>query len=151
MKKRIGIVVLVCLCMVVPLTVAVVRNFPRPAPGLSMANSPAAKLEYNDSGAIETMFLTNGVDYLAGDILSLDLEETEEAVSDWTCKITFNCKEWVPDGPEIVVLLGDHALSIDGTSYTTSGEVPFSQVADWMTGKFKYYFETYAGIELSPQ
>lgn len=111
----------------------------------TFADAPAMKLEYDDSGDIKTLFLTEtyAISGLGNFILSLDLEETDEAISDWSYKITFNCKEWVPEGTETIVLVGDNALSIDGTSYTTSEGASFPAVADYIEMKCKYYMENY--------
>lgn len=99
--------------------------------------SPCAKFEYRDSGT-DGIFVTGEISGLTSYFPSLILEETGEAVTDWIYRITFNCKEMYSGDDEIVVLIGENGLSINGTAYTTPEGASFSGVVEAMAGKYKY-------------
>ena len=42
-------------------------------------------------------------------------------------------------GVEIVVLVGDRSLSIDGVLYTSKPELPFQKVLEYFRDKYAYY------------
>ena len=74
--------------------------------------------------------------------LSLNIVNSEKNVSDWIYRITFNCKELVIDGQEIVVLIGTDAMSINGESYCTPEGVPFESVVELFDSKYKYFADS---------
>ena len=99
--------------------------------------SPCAKFEYRDSGT-DGIFVTGEISGLTSYFLSVILEEGGEPVTDWIYRITFNCKEIYTGDDEIVVLIGEKGLSINGTAYTTPREVSFSSVVDAIAAKYQY-------------
>lgn len=100
-------------------------------------HSPAAKFEYRDSKT-DGIIVSGEIFGLTSYFTSAIWEETDEAVTDWIYRITFNCKEMCINMEEVVVLIGENALSIDGTAYTTPEGASFSAVVDAMAAKYKY-------------
>lgn len=100
-------------------------------------HSPAAKFEYRDSET-DGIIVSGEIFGLTSYFTSVLLEETDEAVTDWIYRITFNCKEMCINMEEIVVLIGENALSVDGTAYTTPEGASFSGVVDAIAAKDQY-------------
>lgn len=65
--------------------------------------------------------------------------ECDIPVSDWQYRVTYNCNEICPTCQEIVVLVGDRSLSIDGVLYTSKPELPFEKVLEYFRDKYAYY------------
>ena len=99
--------------------------------------SPCAKFEYRDSGA-DGIFVTGEIFGLTSYFPSVILEESSEEITDWIYRITFNCSEIYTGDDEIVVLIGENGLSINGTAYTTPGGAPFSSVVETIAAKYEY-------------
>lgn len=99
--------------------------------------SPCAKFEYRDSET-DGIFVTGEIFGLTSYFPSVILEESGEAVTDWIYRITFNCKEIYAGDDEIVVLIGENGLSINGTACTTPVGTPFSSVVDAIAAKYQY-------------
>ena len=99
--------------------------------------SPCAKFEYRDSET-DGIFVTGEISSLSSYFPSVILEETSDVITDWIYRITFNCKEIYTGGDEIVVLVAENGLSINGTAYTTPEGTPFSDVVDAIAAKYKY-------------
>lgn len=97
-----------------------------------------AKFEYSDSKD-NGILITSEIKTLSNIFLSLDLVESDKTVSDWIYRITFNCKELMTDGQEIVVLIGDDAMSINGETYCTREGVSFEKVIEIFASKYKYF------------
>lgn len=76
---------------------------------------------------------------LADFVYGLDLVECDVPVSDWQYRVTYNCNEICPTCQEIVVLVGDRSLSIDGVLYTTKPELPFQKVLEYFRDKYAFY------------
>lgn len=138
-KYKIICCLLAAIFMVLPFSACQVREKEPEEPAFreKIWHSPAAKFEYRNSE-------TDGI-IVSGEILGLTsyfasvlLEETDEEVTDWIYRITFNCKEMCINMEEIVVLIGENALSVDGTAYTTPEGASFSGVVDAMAAKYKY-------------
>lgn len=100
-------------------------------------HSPAAKFEYRDSET-DGIIVGGEIFGLTSYFASVLLEETDGEVTDWIYRITFNCKEMCINMEEVVVLIGENALSVDGTAYTTPEGAPFSGVVHAMSAKYKY-------------
>lgn len=69
----------------------------------------------------------------------LGLVECDIPVSDWQYRVTYNCNEICTNCQEIVVLVGDGSLSIDGVLYTSKPELPFQKVLEYFRDKYAYY------------
>lgn len=76
---------------------------------------------------------------LADFVSGLDLVECDIPVSEWQYRVTYNCSEICPTCQEIVVLVGDRSLSIDGVLYTSKPELPFEKVLEYFRDKYAYY------------
>jgi|GEM_PF-6694821 len=100
-------------------------------------DSPAAKFEY--AGSDEVIYITSDIKTLSNTFASLDVIESKQPVSEWIYRITFNCKELVTNGEEIVVLIGSESLSINGENYSTPEGVPFENVVELFASKYNYF------------
>ena len=138
-KYKIICCLLAAIFMVLPFSACQVREKEPEEPVFreKIWHSPAAKFEYRNSE-------TDGI-IVSGEILGLTsyfasvlLEETDEEVTDWIYRITFNCKEMCINMEEIVVLIGENALSVDGVAYTVPEGASFSSLVDDMSAKYKY-------------
>ena len=96
--------------------------------------SPCAKFEYCESTA-KDIFITSEVLLLSEAFLSIDLVESDIPVTEWIYHITFNCSEISPEYQEIVVLIGERAMSINGKSYCTPENIPFEGVVNLFASK----------------
>lgn len=97
-----------------------------------------AKFEYCESDDC-MIFITSEIKTLSNAFLSLDLVTSDISVSEWIYRITFNCAELTKNDQEIVVLIGDKAMSINGVSYSTPKNVSFESVVDLFASKYKYF------------
>ena len=98
-----------------------------------------AKFESSEPGSRVFLFYHAEAMFLAGFVYGLDLVECDIPVSDWQYRVTYNCNEICPTCQEIVVLVGDGSLSIDGVLYTSKPELPFQKVLEYFRDKYAYY------------
>ena len=101
-----------------------------------------AKFESSEPGSRVFLFYHAEAMFLAGFVYGLDLVECDIPVSDWQYRVTYNCNEICPTCQEIVVLVGDRSLSIDGVLYTSKPELPFQKVLEYFRDKYAYYRQT---------
>lgn len=101
-----------------------------------------AKFESSEPGSRVFLFYHAEAMFLAGFVYGLDLVECDIPVSDWQYRVTYNCNEICPTCQEIVVLVGDRSLSIDGVLYTSKPELPFQKVLEYFRDKYAYYHQT---------
>lgn len=100
--------------------------------------SPCAKFEYcNDLP--HPIYITSEIFMLSSIFPSLVLEESNYNVEPWVYKITFNCGELISNSKEIVVLVGEKCMSINGEIYSTPEEIPFKSVVDLFKSKYAYF------------
>lgn len=98
-------------------------------------NAVCAKFESHDT----VVYITSEMRIISTTFSSLDLVESGGEVSEWLWKITFNCNEIAPDSKEIIVEIGQTAISINGVVYTTPNDVPFEKILDIIRAKFEYF------------
>lgn len=104
-----------------------------------IAAAICAKFESSEPGSRVFLFYHAEAMFLAGFVYGLDLVECDIPVSDWQYRVTYNCNEICPTCQEIVVLVGDRSLSIDGVLYTSKPELPFQKVLEYFRDKYAYY------------
>lgn len=144
MKKTVAVCCIVILILGVAIGWRLIKeNQPEQDVSLigKIAEAPCAKFERcppND----KCIFITSEIKTLSNAFLSLNIVNSEKNVSDWIYRITFNCKELVIDGQEIVVLIGTDAMSINGESYCTPEGVPFESVVELFDSKYKYFADS---------
>lgn len=112
------------------------------SPIIRIGESPCAKFEYSGSKD-GTLFITSEIKTLSNTFLSIDLEKSDRTVSDWIYRITFNCRELVIGGQEIVVLIGPNTMSINGETYCTPENVPFKGIVELFDSKYKFFADRY--------
>jgi len=91
-----------------------------------------------------SLFITSEIKTLSNAFLSLDIVNSENTVTDWIYRITFNCTELTTGGQEIVVLIGANAMSINGENYCTPDNIPFESVVDIFDSKYEYFVDSMA-------
>ena len=96
-----------------------------------IAAATCAKFESSEPGSRELLLYQAETKPLADFVYGLDLVECDIPVSDWQYRVIYNCNEICPTCQEIVVLVGDRSLSIDGVLYTSKPELPFKRF--WST------------------
>lgn len=101
-----------------------------------------AKFESSEPGSRELLLYQAETKPLADFVYGLDLVECDIPVSDWQYRVTYNCNEICTNCQEIVVLVGDRSLSIDGVLYTSKPELPFQKVLEYFRDKYAYYRQT---------
>lgn len=103
--------------------------------------SPCVKFEkISDVGTHYEPMISNSGTLTLGDFFSsLLITEGDSAIGDVLYKITFNCREVMPNGEEIIILVGKQALSIDGVIYVPEDGVVYKGIKDAIHGKWKYF------------
>ena len=103
-----------------------------------ISSSPCVTLEC--SGDEESVLVESDVFSITSYFTGLDLVESEQKVTQWTYRVTFNSKPVVLGDDEVVVLVGEDSLSIDGHCYTASADgVSIAGVRDYLDMKYSYY------------
>lgn len=144
MKKTVAVCCMVILVLGVAIGWWLIKeNQPKPEVSLidEIAEAPCAKFESCDPND-KCLFITSEIKTLSNDFSSLNIVNSDKPVSDWIYRITFNCKELVIDGQEIVILIGTDAMSINGECYCTPEGVPFESVVELFDSKYKYFAES---------
>lgn len=105
--------------------------------------SPCVKFEkISDVGTHYEPMISNSGTLTLGDFFnSLLITEGDSAIGDVLYKITFNCREVMPNGEEIIILVGEHALSIDGVIYVAESELMYKDIKSVIRSKWKYFDE----------
>ena len=108
-----------------------------------MQISPATRIEYCQNGSIKSCIEWGPNSVLSNmfseeKIVSQELEESSESVdtSQWIIRVTFHIDEVSVNVPEIVCLVGDGWVSIDGTLYEFPNDEMAQQWIDWLTDYF---------------
>lgn len=106
-------------------------------------HSPCVKFERfsNDGTHYEPMISNSGTLTLGDFFNSLLITEGDSAIGDVLYKITFNCREVMPNGEEIIILVGEHALSIDGVIYVAESELMYKDIKSVIRSKWNYFDE----------
>ena len=107
-----------------------------------IAAATCAKFESSEPGSRELLRYQAETKPLADFVYGLDLVECDIPVSDWQYRVTYNCNEICTNCQEIVVLVGDRSLSVDGLLYTSKPELPFQKVLEYFRDKYAYYRQT---------
>lgn len=103
-----------------------------------IAQSTCAKFEYCKS-ADNGILITSEIKTLSNVFLTLDIISSNIPVSEWIYKITFNCNEISLDNQEIVVLIGDKSMSINGVVYSCPDPILFDNIVDIFASKYNYF------------
>lgn len=107
-----------------------------------IAAASCAKFESSEPDSRVFLFYWAEGKPLADFVYGLDLVECDIPVSDWQYRVTYNCNEICTNCQEIVVLVGDRSLSIDGVLYTSKPELPFQKVLECFRDKYASYRQT---------
>lgn len=105
-----------------------------------ISSAPAVKLE---SAENEDDILIDNDLTPAHNFASLAIEPSEdsegEPESEWIYRFTYNPKEKVINGTEIVVLFGSGSLSINGELYKPLDGVNYEKILEWAENTYSYY------------
>lgn len=104
--------------------------------------SYCAKFEYAGEADGGYKVVTSEI-YSLGSLVDSLLENAEELDSqfseDWIYRITFDWRGLVLNGREIVVLVGENSMEIDGRNYDLGEEVDFAGVVRNFRDKYDYF------------
>lgn len=101
-------------------------------------SAPVVKLEYADQPDHQLVFVDNAGS--TASIADMDIDSSQDEFSEeWLYRFTYNPREKVRGGHEIVVLLGSTAMEIDGTTFTSGDGVAYDAILDWAEGVYNFY------------
>lgn len=105
-----------------------------------ISSAPAVKLE---SAENEDAILIDNDLTPAHNFATLAIEPSEdsegEPESEWIYRFTYNPKEKVINGTEIVVLFGSGSPSINGELYKPLDDVDYEKILEWAENTYNYY------------
>ena len=105
-----------------------------------ISSAPAVKLESAENK--DAIFIDNDLTP-AHNFATLAIEPSEdsegEPESEWIYRFTYNPKEKVINGTEIVVLFGSGSLSINGELYKPLDGVNYEKILEWAENTYNYY------------
>ena len=105
-----------------------------------ISSAPAVKLE---SAENEDAILIDNDLTPAHNFATLAIEPSEdsegEPESEWIYRFTYNPKEKVINGTEIVVLFGSGSLSINSELYKPLDGVNYEKILEWAENTYNYY------------
>lgn len=104
----------------------------------AIRSAPVVKLEYADQPDHQLVFVDNAGS--TASIADMDIDSSQDGFSEeWLYRFTYNPREKVRGGHEIVVLLGSTAMEIDGTTFTSGDGVAYDAILDWAEGVYNFY------------
>ena len=93
----------------------------------TIRSAPVVKLEYADQSDHQQVFVDNTGS--TSSISDMDIQSSQNGFSEeWVYRFTYNPREKVRGGQEIVVLFGSTSMEIDGTIYTTRDGVTYDAI-----------------------
>lgn len=105
-----------------------------------ISSAPAVKLESAENK--DAILIDNDLTP-AHNFATLAIEPSEdsegEPESEWIYRFTYNPKEKVINGTEIVVLFGSGSLSINGELYKPLDGVNYEKILEWAENTYNYY------------
>ncbi len=144
MRKSIKVIIGSCVVIAVLVGVIIWALQPQPEKEedvfARIGSAPCAKFEYCESE--EPIFVTSEIRQLSTSFLSLTLEGSDIPVSDWIYRVTFyNSETFAGEDEEIVILVGEDSLSVNGEIYSTPEEIPYESILEYYDGKYQYFME----------
>ena len=103
---------------------------------LYICTAPVVKLESAEQQENEPLFSYSIITSVADMRI---VPSDEEFNQEWLYRFTYNPREKVINGHEIVILFGSSALEIDGVTYVPEDGVPYEAILEWAEGKYNYY------------
>ena len=104
---------------------------------VSVSDSTVAKFEFAEDEGYKLFTSEVGSLYT---FESLNIEPSEESFEgEWIYRITYDPKSIVPEGNEVIVLLGEKNISINGQVYVAREGTKYSDVLDWAVAKYEYF------------
>lgn len=101
-------------------------------------SAPVVKLEYSGQGGGEPAFCYDPVSMSS--LADMRIQPSQgEFTEEWVYRFTYNPREKVIDGHEIVVLFGETSMSVDGVTYLPEAGVPYAAMLEWAEGKYAYF------------
>lgn len=105
-----------------------------------ISSAPAVKLESAENE--DAIFIDNDLTP-AHNFATLSIEPSEdsegESESEWIYRFTYNPKEKVINGTEIVVLFGSGSPSINSELYKPLDGVNYEKILEWAENTYNYY------------
>ena len=102
-----------------------------------IGRSPVVKLEYSGQEGGKPILSWDPIMMLGWS--SMAIQPTEgEFTEEWIYRFTYNPREKVIGGHEIVILFGETSMSIDGVLYQPEDGVAYDKVLEWARLKYDY-------------
>ena len=99
-------------------------------------DAPVVKLESAEQQENEPLFSYSIITSVADMRI---VPSDEEFNQEWLYRFTYNPREKVINGHEIVILFGSSALEIDGVTYVPEDGVPYEAILERAEGKYNHY------------
>ena len=104
----------------------------------TIRSAPVVKLEYADQSDHQQVFVDNAGS--TASIADMDIQSSQNGFrEEWLYRFTYNPREKVRGGQEIVVLLGSTSMEIEGTTFTPGDGVAYDAILDWAEGVYDFY------------
>lgn len=136
MKKMIPLVVLICLISLI----AVCNPKKEASKRTLVENAQCAKFEYAKEAEGGYKVITSEITILTHTFDDLILvKDASNFSGDWIYRITYNWNGICVNAKEIVVLVNEDSISIDGVNYTTEEGTDFSNIFEWVKNKYDHF------------
>ncbi|MBR4395276.1 MAG: hypothetical protein IKT01_02645 [Eubacteriaceae bacterium] len=140
MKKT--LLVLLTIIMIAGLTACSFSKEKEKSVFEKMLESPVALMESSDGRKIYVWSRLDLASFASMRIEKHPLEPTDKE-DDWLYRITYNPKEKVINGEEIVVSFHSDYLQIGPDYYLPEEGVDYGNILGWTEMKFEYFMKTY--------
>ena len=135
MRKRFGILLICAFCLLLSSCGA----DPAEDSGIleKIGSAPVVKLEY--SGQEDGKPILSWDPIMMWEWPNMMIQPAEgEFTEEWVYRFTYNPREKVINGHEIVVLFGKTSMSIDGVLYQPEDGVAYDTILEWAEMKYDY-------------
>ena len=103
-----------------------------------ISTAPSVKLKFAQYSEKEPIYTDNAG--TTRSIAEMRIVPSEEKFNqEWIYRFTYNPREKVINGHEIVILFGSTSLEIDGVTYVPEEGVDYDKILEWAAGAYNYY------------
>ena len=136
-KKRFPLLIFILTVLLLIVLIAINSSDDNSETSLDFSSFCCAKFEYRSNTGIQSKVVTSEIGNLRFFFQSIELEKTDASFDgNWIFRITFNWEQLHRGGPELIVLVNESYIQIEGQTYTVIGD--FSQVLENLQGLFNY-------------
>lgn len=135
MGKRFGLILICALCLLLSSCAADQAEDNNIMEEIQSA--PVVKLEYSGQEGGEPVFSWDPLTMSSLSVMRIQTAEGE-FTEEWVYRFTYNPREKVINGHEIVVLFGKTSMSIDGMLYQPEAGVAYDDILEWAEMRYDY-------------